>query len=157
MSASDIFIIVAVVLAIVIFVIYRLSSKNYKKTIEAQDFIKANKQIASIYVIDKKYDNPTEKDLNKQVYDQLENSAKRRKMCMVKAKVGPQIVTLITDKNVYDVIVPKKTIKVELSGLYLVNVVGVNLENKKKKSWRDKLSLFTKADPKKEAEKIAKK
>lgn len=51
MSASDIFIIVAVVLAIVIFVIYRLSSKNYKKTIEAQDFIKANKQIASIYVI----------------------------------------------------------------------------------------------------------
>ena len=95
--------------------------------------------------------------MNKQVYDQLEGSAKRRKMCMVKAKVGPQIVTLITDKNVYDVIVPKKTIKVELSGLYLVNVVGVNLENKKKKSWRDKLSLFTKADPKKEAEKIAKK
>lgn len=78
-------------------------------------------------------------------------------MCMVRAKVGPQIVTLITEKNVFDVIVPKKTIKVELSGLFIVNVVGVNLADKKKKSLREKASLFTKADPKKEAEKIAKK
>ena len=76
---------------------------------------------------------------------------------MVKAKVGPQIVTLITEKNVYDVIVPKKTVKVELSGLYLVNVVGVNLQDKKKKTWRERAMLFIKSDPKKEAEKIAKK
>lgn len=74
-----------------------------------------------------------------------------------KGKVGPQIVTLITEKNVYDVIVPKKTVKVELSGLYLVNVVGVNLQDKKKKTWRERAMLFIKSDPKKEAEKIAKK
>lgn len=78
-------------------------------------------------------------------------------MCMIKAKVGPQIVTLITEKNVYDVIVPKKTVKVELSGLYLVNVVGVNLQDKKKKTWRERASLFIKSDPKKEAEKVVKK
>lgn len=79
------------------------------------------------------------------------------KCVWIKAKVGPQIVTLITEKNVYDVIVPKKTVKVELSGLYLVNVVGVNLQDKKKKTWRERAMLFVKSDPKKEAEKIAKK
>ena len=156
-SASDIFIIVIVVLAIIMFFVYRASTKNYKRSIEADDFIKANKQVVSIYVIDKKFDKPTEKDFNKQIFEQLNGSAKRRKMCMVKAKVGPQIVTLITEKNVYDVIVPKKTVKVELSGLYLVNVVGVNLQDKKKKTWRARAMLFINSDPKTEAEKIAKK
>lgn len=157
MSVSDIFIIVIVALAVIMFVIYRITSKNYKRSIEADEFIKANKQVVSIYVIDKKFEKPTEKDFNKQIYDQLTGSAKRRKMCMIKAKVGPQIVTLITEKNVYDVIVPKKTVKVELSGLYLVNVVGVNLQDKKKKTWRERASLFIKSDPKKEAEKVVKK
>ena len=157
MSVSDIFIIVIVALAVIMFVIYRITSKNYKRSIEADEFIKANKQVVSIYVIDKKFEKPTEKDFNKQIYDQLTGSAKRRKMCMIKSKVGSQIVTLITEKNVYDVIVPKKTVKVELSGLYLVNVVGVNLQDKKKKTWRERASLFIKSDPKKEAEKVVKK
>lgn len=156
MNATDISIIVIIVLAIVLAVVYSLSRKNYKKVIEAEDFIKANKQVASIFVIDKRYEKPTEKNVGKLIYEKLENSAKRRKMCMVKAKVGPQIVTLICDKNLYDIITPKKTIKVELSGLYIVNIVGVNLANKKKKTWREKITLFTKSDSKDVAKKIIK-
>jgi len=155
-NATDISIIVIIVLAIVLAVVYSLSRKNYKKVIEAEDFIKANKQVASIFVIDKRYEKPTEKNVGKLIYEKLENSAKRRKMCMVKAKVGPQIVTLICDKNLYDIITPKKTIKVELSGLYIVNIVGVNLANKKKKTWREKITLFTKSDSKDVAKKIIK-
>lgn len=157
MSATDILIIIMVVLAVLIYVFYRISTKNMKKSMEAEAFVNANKQVASIYVIDKKFAKPTEKDLSKQVYDQLNSQAKRRKLAMIKAKVGPQIVTLIADKNVYDVITPKKTVKVELSGLYIVSVVGVNLQDKKKKTWKDKLLLFRKSDAKKEAEKIVKK
>lgn len=156
MNATDISIIVIVVLGIVLAIVYSLSRKNYKKAIEAEDFIKANKQVASIFVIDKKYEKPTEQNVGKLIFGKLEKSAKRRKMCMIKAKVGPQIVTLICDKNLYDVIVPKKTIKVELSGLYIVNVVGVNLANKKKKTWREKLTLFTRTDSKNVAKKIIK-
>lgn len=154
MNATDISIIVMVVLAIVLAIVYSLSRKNYKKVIEAEDFIKANKQVASIFVIDKRYEKPTENNVGKLIYEKLEKSAKRRKMCMVKAKVGPQIVTLICDKNLFDVITPKKTIKVELSGLYIVNVVGINLANKKKKTWREKLTLFTKRDSKDIAKKL---
>lgn len=157
MSAGDIFIIVAVVLAIVFFVVYKFSSKRYKESLQAQDFIQATKQIASIYVIDKKFDKPTEKDFNKQIFEQMKGSATRHKLCMIKAKVGPQIATLIADKPVYDVLTPKKTYKVELSGLYIVSVVGINLQDKKKKTWRDKISLFMKSDAKKEADKLIKK
>lgn len=156
MSTTDIFIIVIVVLAVILAILYSLSRKNYKKVIEAEDFIKANKQVTSIFVIDKKYEKPTEKNVGKLIYEKLENSAKRRKMCMIKAKVGPQIVTLICDKNLYDIIVPKKTIKVEISGLYIVNIVGVNLAKKKKKTWKEKLMLFTKSDSKEVAKKIVK-
>ena len=44
LSASDIFIIVMVVLAVAIFAIYKLSNRNYRRNIETQDFIEANKQ-----------------------------------------------------------------------------------------------------------------
>ena len=39
MSVSDIFIIVIVALAVIMFVIYRITSKNYKRSIEADEFI----------------------------------------------------------------------------------------------------------------------
>ena len=157
LSASDIFIIVMVVLAVAIFAIYKLSNRNYRRNIETQDFIEANKQTLSIYVIDKKFAKPTENDFSRQIYAQIPPSARKRKVCMVRAKVGAQIVTLITDKNVYDVLTPKKTVKAEISGLYLVKVVGVNLADKKKKTLKERMSLFVKSDPKKEAEKIVKK
>ena len=157
LSASDIFIIVMVVLAVAIFAIYKLSNRNYRRNIETQHFIEANKQTLSIYVIDKKFAKPTENDFSRQIYAQIPPSARKRKVCMVRAKVGAQIVTLITDKNVYDVLTPKKTVKAEISGLYLVKVVGVNLADKKKKTLKERMSLFVKSDPKKEAEKIVKK
>lgn len=100
LSASDIFIIVMVVLAVAIFAIYKLSNRNYRRNIETQDFIEANKQTLSIYVIDKKFAKPTENDFSRQIYAQIPPSARKRKVCMVRAKVGAQIVTLISDKNV---------------------------------------------------------
>ena len=156
LSVSDIFIIVIVVVAIAIAILYTVSRKNYKKVIEAEDFIAANKQTASIFVIDKKNAKPTEKDLGKNVFAQLDSKSKNRKLCMIKAKVGPQIVTLISDKNVFDVLVPKKTYKVELSGLYIVGIVGINLANKKKKTIREKLTVFSKENSKDVAKKIVK-
>ena len=41
LSVSDIFIIVIVVVAIAIAILYTVSRKNYKKVIEAEDFIAA--------------------------------------------------------------------------------------------------------------------
>ena len=63
-----------------------------------------------------------------------------RKTNMVRAKVGPQIVTLLCDKPVYNVLPVKKTLKVELAGMYIIGMTGLNLEDKKKKTFSEKMS-----------------
>lgn len=109
--------------------------------IQAQDFIDQNKTVVQIFVIDKKKEKPTPTNLPKNVFSQLPKTSKLRKMNMVKAKVGPQIVTLMCDKPIYDVLTPKRNVKVELAGIYIVSIVGMNLANKKKKSFSEKISL----------------
>ncbi|MCI8341962.1 MAG: hypothetical protein HFE62_01910 [Firmicutes bacterium] len=142
LSGGDIFIIVTIIVAVAMFVMFRIGKKNYAKNLEAQTFINQYKMITPILVIDKKFEKPTPNNLPKNIYEQLPKSAKLRKMPIVKAKVGPQITTLMCDKNIYDNLVVKKTVKVELAGIYISNIVGLNLEAKRNKTWREKLSLW---------------
>lgn len=141
-SLADILLIITIVLALAVIGFYFYNRKNYKKMVEARQFVENNKMTVSIFVIDKKYEKPTEKNITKQIYERLPKVSKFRRMPIVKAKVGPQIATLICDKNVYDALTPKKSVKVELSGVYIVNVVGLNLENKKKKTIGERVTLY---------------
>ena len=144
MSVGDILIIVSIILAVVVCVIFYVGKKNYAKNIEAQSFINQYKMVTPILVIDKRYEKPSEQNLPKNIYEKLNKTAKLRKMPIVKAKVGPQITTLLCDKNIYDNLAVKKTVKVELAGIYISNIVGLNLEDKKNKTWREKLSVWVK-------------
>ena len=144
MSVGDILIIVSIILAVAVCVIFYVGKKNYAKNIEAQSFINQYKMVTPILVIDKRYDKPSEQNLPKNIYEKLNKTAKLRKMPIVKAKVGPQITTLLCDKNIYDNLAVKKTVKVELAGIYISNIVGLNLEDKKNKTWREKLSVWVK-------------
>ncbi len=146
MTFGDIVIIILIILIIAAVGLYFFNKKTYKKFIEAQDFIEQNKIVTPIFVIDKKFEKPTEKNMPKAIYEKIPKASKIRKMPIIKAKVGPQIATLMSDKNVYDVLQVKKTVKVELAGIYIVKIVGMNLEDKKKKTWKEKLALA--ANPK---------
>ena len=92
-------------------------------------------------MIDKKIEKPSAANVTKAVYEQMPKTAKMRKMPLVKAKVGPQIVNLMCDKSVFEIIPVKKNVKVELAGIYIVSVKGANLANKKKKTFKEKMSL----------------
>ena len=120
---------------------YHFGKKNYAKNLEAQSFINQYKTVTPILVIDKRFEKPTPHNLPKNIYEKLPKTAHIRKMPIVKAKVGPQILTLMCDKNIYDVLAVKKTVKVELAGIYISKIVGMNLEDKKKKS-RKRPHLF---------------
>ena len=144
MSVGDILIIVSIILAVAVCVIFYVGKKNYAKNIEAQSFINQYKMVTPILVIDKRYEKPSEQNLPKNIYEKLNKTAKLRKMPIVQAKVGPQITTLLCDKNIYDNLAVKKTVKVELAGIYISNIVGLNLEDKKNKTWREKLSVWVK-------------
>lgn len=142
MQTSDVIIIIICVLAAILVGLYLYNRKNMKKMMDAQDFIESNKMVAQIYVIDKKFERPNEHNLPKAIFEKLPKSSRIRKMAIVKAKVGPQIVTLTCDKNIYDALTTKKTVKIELSGIYIVNIVGLNLADKKKKTWREKITVY---------------
>ena len=57
------------------------------------------------------------------------------KIPVVKAKVGPQIVVLIADNQIYDQIPVKKEVKASVSGLFISDVRGLRgpLEKPEKK------------------------
>ena len=140
LNASDITIIIIVVLAIAIFFAYRMNRKAMGQMIQAQDFIEANRQTVQIFVIDKRNEKPSASNMPKMVYEQLPKKAKARKAFLVRAKVGPQIVTLMCDKPVFEVMPVKKNVKVDLAGMYIVGITGMNLEDKKKKTFTEKLA-----------------
>lgn len=144
---------IAGIILIVIFIIvgiiagiYFLNRYTYKKMNQQQALIDKNKVTASIYVIDKKRQLPTDANLPKAVIEAMPRLYKMRKAYCVKAKVGPQIATLMCEKKIFEELHPKKTFKVELAGMYIVGLKGhkVVTSDKKKLSFSEKISATMK-------------
>ena len=157
MNASDIMIIIILVLAVAIFFGYRMNRKAMGQMIQAQDFIDANRQTVQIFVIDKKNEKPSVSNMPKAIFEQLPKKAKAKKAFLVRAKVGPQIVTLMCDKPVFEVMPVKKNVKVELAGMYIVGITGMNLEDKKKKTFSEKIAASATRTMQKESQKAKEK
>jgi hypothetical protein len=78
-----------------------------------------------------------------QVVEQTPKMMRRTKLPIVKAKVGPKIMTLIADEQIFDDIPLKKEVKATVSGLYITGVRGlrgpIEKAPAKKKGFRAKL------------------
>ena len=122
MQFTDILLLVVVIVAIVVFVLYMLNRWAYKKMDSQSSMIEKTKTTQQVYVIDKRRDKITNVNMPKMVIDQIPKWSKFMKMSFVQVKVGP---TLIADKRVFDAMPLKKTVKVEIAGLYIVNIVGM--------------------------------
>jgi len=122
----DIMLVVIVVLLAIVAGLYFLNRWASKRVATQQDTIEKTKQAASIYVIDKKHDKAANvKGLPKVVMDNLPKASKLMKMYFVKAKIGPQIMTLMCEKTVYNALDVKKTFHVEMAGIYIASVKGM--------------------------------
>ncbi len=117
--------IILVILVIVLAVLYFLGKKAQKKQEAQQAQIEAAKQTVSMLIIDKKRMPLKETNLPQAVIDQTPKMMRRMKLPVVKAKVGPRIMTLISDEKVFELIPVKKEVKAEISGIYIVGVKGV--------------------------------
>ena len=72
------------------------------------------------------------------VLDQTPKYLRGSKMPVVKAKIGPKIMTLMADPKVFEQIPVKAEIKAEVSGIYIMGIKSVRggkivVEEKKKK------------------------
>ena len=133
---SLIMLIVLGVLIIALVVMYIFGRRLQKKQDESREQMNAAAQPASILVIDKKKLRLKDAGLPAVVMQQAPRMAKLSKMPVVKAKVGPKVMTLLCDESVYKVIPVKKECKVTISGLYIMEILsargGVEQPVKKK-------------------------
>lgn len=127
-------IILAVVIAVFI-VLYIVGRKLQKKQDEAQAQMQAAAQTVSILVIDKKKMKMKDAGLPKVVLDQTPKYMRGSKVPIVKAKIGPKVMSLVCDAKVFDNIPVKKEVKAVLSGIYIMDVKGLrgSLEPKEEK------------------------
>lgn len=136
--------IVLAVLGVVLFALYYFGNKMQKRANDSQEMIEQSKMLTSALIIDKKKLKAKDSSLPQMVQDQIPVYLRWRKLPMVKAKIGPKIVTLLCDENVYEQLPLKKMVKIELAGLYIVSVKGGKLEVPAKQSWTQKLGAWVK-------------
>ena len=122
---GKIFLIVLLVLVIVLAVLYFLGRKAQKKQEAQQEQMEAAKQTVTMLIIDKKRMPIKESGLPQMVIDQTPKLMRRSKLPIVKAKIGPRIMSLVADESVYDLIPVKKEVKAEVSGIYIMGVKGL--------------------------------
>lgn len=137
-----IIIIVIAAFAALAFFLYRLAKKNEQKRNEQQASIDEMAQNYTMLIIDKKKMKLRESGLPDMVIEKTPWYAKRSKVPVVKAKVGPKIVTLIADNNIFDIIPVKKEVKATVSGIYITDVRGIRgplVKPEKKKNFLSRL------------------
>ena len=103
--------VILAVLIIGLIVLYFLGKKAQKKKAEQDEQLAAAAQTVSMLVIDKKRMRITESGLPQVVIDQTPKMMRRTKLPIVKAKVGPKVMSLIADEAVFDYIPVKKEVK----------------------------------------------
>jgi len=102
-----------------------VGNKLRKKQEAQQVQIDESKQVISMLIIDKKRMKLKEANLPKIVVEQTPRYLRNSKLPIVKAKVGPKIMTLIADAKIFDQIPVKAEVKAEVSGMYIVGIKSV--------------------------------
>lgn len=114
-----ILIVILIIVAVALGVTYYYGSKLQKKQRAQQGQMEAIAQTVSMLVIDKKMMKLKESGLPQMVIDQTPKYMRWSKLPIVKAKIGPKIMTLIADAKVFEQIPVKRECKVVLSGIYI--------------------------------------
>ncbi len=119
-----------------------LGKKLQKKQEESEAAMHQGAQVVSIFVIEKNRKKITEAGFPQIIVDQTPKYLRRSKVPVVKAKVGPRIMTLMCDDKAFNLIPEKKEVKVLMNGIYIVEAKSARggLEAPPvKKNWRQKL------------------
>ena len=133
--------VIVLILLAIMAVLYFVGKKMQKRQEESQAQMQAASQTATILVIDKKRMKLKEAGLPKVVLENTPKYLRGSKVPIVKAKIGPKVMSLMCDDKIFPVLPVKKELKVVISGIYIMGVKGRNvLENPE-----DKIGFWQKA------------
>lgn len=125
---STLTIVLLVILAVLIIaciVLYFLGKKAQKKQEEQKEQLDAVKQTVSMLIIDKGRVRLRDAGFPPLVVENTPKYLRRSKVPVVKAKVGPKVMTLMCDVEVFPLIPVKKEVKATISGIYITGVKGL--------------------------------
>ena len=132
-ALTIILIVVLVILAIVV-ALYFVGRKMQSRQAEQQTAMEAAKQTVSMLIIDKKKMKIKDAGFPKIVEDTVPKYARLMKYPVVKAKVGPKIMTLMADPAVFELLPLKAECKVDVSGIYITALKSVRGQAMPKKA-----------------------
>ena len=125
-TVTIVLITILAILAIALIVLYFLGRKAQKRQDEQQAQIESMKQTVSMLIIDKKRMKMKDSGLPQAVIDQTPKFFRGSKLPIVKAKVGPQVMSLVCEEKIFDSVPVKKEVKAVVSGIYITEVRGLH-------------------------------
>lgn len=121
----NVLLVILIIALVVLVALYFMGTKLQKRQVEQQQMLDAAAQTVSLLVIDKKKLKLTQSGLPKMVIDQTPKYMRWTKVPVVKAKIGPKVMTLIADARVFESLPVKTEAKVVLSGIYITQIKSV--------------------------------
>lgn len=121
----QVLLVILIIAVVALAVLYFLGNKLQKRQAEQQQLMEAAAQTVSILVIDKKKMKITQAGLPKAVTDQTPKYMRWTKVPVVKAKIGPKVMTLMADGRVFESLPVKTEAKVVISGIYITKIKSV--------------------------------
>ena len=121
----NVLLVVLILIVAVLAALYFLGRKLEKRQVEQQALLEAAAQTVSMLVIAKKKMKIKEANLPKMVFEQTPKYMRWAKVPIVKAKVGPKVMTLLADEKVFQALPVKTEAKVVVSGIYITEIKSV--------------------------------
>ncbi len=122
---TTVLLVILVILIIACIVLYFLGKKAQKKQETQKEQLDAVKQTVSMLVIDKGRVRLRDAGFPPIVLENTPKYLRRSKVPVVKAKVGPKVMTLMCDAEIFPLIPVKKEVKATVSGIYITGVKGL--------------------------------
>lgn len=136
-----IILLIIIVLGVILYLLSRYGRKLQEKQAMVNEQMKAMEQSVSMLIIDKKMMRLKNAGFPQIVVDQAPKLSRISKVPVVKAKVGPKVMSLMCEPKVFNALPLKKEVKAYVSGIYITGVKGLRgaLETPKKKKFTDKI------------------
>ncbi len=117
--------VIVLVVTVALVALYIFGSKMQKKQEKAQADMMVGAQTYSILVIDKKKMKLKEAGFPSIVLEQTPKYLRNSKVPVVKAKIGPKVMSLMCEPKIFDLIPVKKEVKAVMNGIYIIDVKGM--------------------------------
>jgi len=117
--------VILIVLIVACVVLYFLGKKAEKKQAQQQEQLAAAAQTVSMLIIDKGRLRLKDAGFPSIVVESTPKYLRRSKVPVVKAKVGPKVMVLMCDAEIFPMVPVKKEVKATISGIYITAVRGI--------------------------------